>query len=308
MDRSLARRTWQLLEPYHAVVYFDPKAKAIYESIGLKGYWMGYFASRSAAMGATVPEVVVATFYNFHPRMVHRALPDAWRFSTPEAVLEARYQLAHTALDRALAGKLGSREIVGAAEIAREIALGCRPEGRPLYAAHAALPWPSEPHLILWHAATLWREFRGDGHVAALTVHGIDGCEAHVLAAAAGVLPERQRDYRGWSDEEWLDAETRLRRRDLLDERGVLTQQGQALHEEIEGLTDALSLSPMAAVGEEPVQTLHSALQAVFEQIAQANGVPYPNAMGLTAPESIGVRAHQRPAAPPDVTSSSDLR
>jgi hypothetical protein len=33
----------------------------------------------------------------------------------------------------------------------------------------------------LWHAATLLREHRGDGHNAALVAHGIGGTEAHVL-------------------------------------------------------------------------------------------------------------------------------
>ncbi len=295
MERSLARRTWQLLEPYHALVYFDPNARAIYESIGLKGYWMGYFASRSAAMGPVRPEVVVATFYNFHPRMVHRALPDAWSFSTPEAVLEARYRLADTAIDRALAGNLAAREIAEAGHIARDVALACRPHGRPLYAAHAALAWPTDPHLVLWHAATMWREFRGDGHVAALTVHGIDGCEAHVLAAAAGILPERQRDHRGWSDGEWVDAETRLRGRGLLNERDGLTREGQALHDEIEDVTDALSLPPLDAVGRQRIEKMHAALQPLCEQIVRTNAVPYPNAMGLTVPGPSGASAEAGP-------------
>ena len=102
-------------------------------------------------------------------------------------------------------------EVAEAAALARQAMEGQDPSGRPLFAAHAALPWPEAPHLALWHAATLYREFRGDGHVACLTVDGIDGCEAHVLAAGAGQLPGSVlREYRGWSDEEWAAAVERL--------------------------------------------------------------------------------------------------
>lgn len=288
MDRSIARQTWQLLEPYHAVVYFDPAAKATYESVGLKGYWMGYFASRSAAMGPVGPEVVTATFYNFQPRMVHRAIPDAWSFSTPEQVLKARYEVAENALRRCLSNISGN-EIVEAAEIARDIASHCEPRGRALFAAHRSLPWPNEPHLILWHAATLWREFRGDGHVAALVVEDVDGCEAHVLAAAAGAVPERQREYRGWSDEEWVEATTRLRQRGLVDQEAHLTREGEATRDRIERLTDELSLQPLAMVGRAAITALHSLLQPLCDQIIEANGVPYPNAVGLTAPRGVAV-------------------
>lgn len=282
MDPLVARRTWQLLEPYHAVVYFDPDAKAIYESVGLKGYWMGYFASRCAAMGEATADVVTATFYNFHPQMVRRAIPDAWRFSSPEAVLEARHRVADTALNRALNGMLQSDHLRQAAAIARQIAEACEPQGRPLFAAHAALGWPTEPHLVLWHAATLWREFRGDGHVAALLVHDIDGCECHVLAAAAGAVPERQREYRGWSVDEWAAAQERLGDRGLLDPHDALTPEGRRLRDRIEALTDELCVAPLASVGEQAVESLHSFLDPLRVQIAGAKAVPYPNAMGLT--------------------------
>lgn len=299
MDPSVARHTWQLLEPYHAVVYFDPNVRAIYGSVGLKGYWMGYFASRGAAMGPASPELLTATFYNFHPRMVHRAIPDAWRFSSPKAVISARYKIADNALRRTLSTS-SERDIAEAAKIAREIASRCEPQGRPLFAAHSSLAWPDEPHLVLWHAATLWREFRGDGHIAALTVEQIDGCEAHVLAAAAGVVPERQRDYRGWSDDEWADAATRLRRRGLLNEDNLLTDHGEATRTRVEGLTDGLSLRPLEAVTEARVEELHRLLKPLIAQIQEANLVPYPNAMGLAA----SIPAASRASKPPEAASN----
>ena len=67
-----------------------------------------------------------------------------------------------------------------AAELARTATEGCTAAGRPLYAAHASLPWPDAPHLALWHAITLLREFRGDGHIACLVDAGLDGIDALV--------------------------------------------------------------------------------------------------------------------------------
>ncbi|MEN3271540.1 MAG: hypothetical protein V7636_301, partial [Actinomycetota bacterium] len=63
-----------------------------------------------------------------------------------------------------LGDAIESPELIEAAELARRAAeVACeRPEGRPLFAGHASLPWPEEPHLVLWHAQTLLREFRGD--------------------------------------------------------------------------------------------------------------------------------------------------
>jgi hypothetical protein len=95
-----ARRAWTCFEPIHAIVYFAPEPRARYQEAGLRGGWMGYFASRSGAMGPVGPEVVAATFHNFMPSMVRRAIPDAWRFSTPERVLQARYAGVDAALTR----------------------------------------------------------------------------------------------------------------------------------------------------------------------------------------------------------------
>src|SRR5258708_29431334 len=140
---------------------------------------MGYFGSGAAALGPVSANIVAATFYNFPPRMVARAIPDAWRLASPEQILAARYASADAALRRLLGDQIASSEIAEAARLARTAAEGCEVAGRPLFPAHAALPWPDVPHLALWHAATLLPEYRGDRHVASLLAGGADGCGAH---------------------------------------------------------------------------------------------------------------------------------
>jgi hypothetical protein len=178
MDLALPRKMLRTLEPYHGMIYFVPEANDAYERIGLRGRRMGYFASRSAAMGAVSADVVIATFFNFSPDVVRRAIPAAWQQAAPTDVVDARLGAADAALRRMLGDEITSDAMREAADLSRAATAGCFREGHPLYASHAAQPWPDDPHLVLWHAQTLLREFRGDGHVAVLVAQGLTGCEA----------------------------------------------------------------------------------------------------------------------------------
>ncbi|MEV0199774.1 hypothetical protein [Nonomuraea sp. NPDC050691] len=251
-----ARQAWRRLEPVHGMVYFVPEATRRYAELGLKGR-AGYFASRGAALGRASAEQVIATFYNFCPALVRRALPAAWDVVTPGDMLTARSDAAAEALRRAGVHELPHLdETVG---LARRAALAAceHLEGRPLFAAHAALPWPEEPIRQLWHAQTLLREFRGDGHIAALLTEGIGGLEALVLHGAGGEVPSAVlRISRAWPEEEWAAAEGRLRERGLLGEDGTLSAEGQALRRHIEDRTDALALPAYGALGEDGCERL----------------------------------------------------
>jgi hypothetical protein len=283
IEAHLSRRMWQVLEPYHAMIYFAPEAREAFTGIGLKGYWMGYFASRAAPLGPVPAEVVVATFYNFHPRMVARAIPDAWRFADPARILSTRYAAADAALNRLLDDTATSDDLAEAAALARRAAEACPLIGRPLFAAYAALPWPDRPHLILWHAATLLREFRGDGHVHALLTGNIDGCEAHITLSGTGSVPrEALQPHRGWSDDEWMAAEQRLRQRGWLDATGALTPAGRAGRDAVEVRTDELALPPWRAIGDADCARLYQLAWPLSNRIVTGGGVPMPNPTGVS--------------------------
>ncbi len=271
MDPILARKMWRTLEPYHGLVYFAPEAHQAYERFGLEGNG-AYFASRAAAMGAVPAEVVVATFFNFDPRLVHAAIPRAWERGTPEEWVTARLEGIDRALTDVLGDAAGSNEIVEAAELARMAADGCTPQGRPLYAGHRELPWPDEPHLILWHAITLLREFRGDGHVGCLMTEGLDGCQALVLHAASGEVPARTlQASRGWSDHAWSAAVAALAERGWVDADGGLTDKGAEARQSIEDRTDELALAPWRYLGGERCDRLR-ALVRPFSKAVVASG------------------------------------
>jgi hypothetical protein len=279
------RAMWKTLEPYHAMIYFSPEAREAFATSGLKGYWMGYFGSRAAALGPVPAEVVAATFYNFHPRMVARAIPDAWRLVSPERIVAVRYQAADAALRRLLGEGCASPELAEAAALAREAVAGCDVAGRPLFAAHLSVPWPEAPHLALWHATTLLREYRGDGHVAALMAEGLDGCEAHVSLVGTGVVPrEAIQPHRGWSDEEWDAAAARLVQRGWLDAGGRLTEAGRQVRQAVEERTDRLASRPWEHLGPERTARLQALVWPLSDRIIQTGGLPVPNPLGLTWP------------------------
>lgn len=272
---------WRLLEVYHAVVYYAPERPQFYTALGLKGGWMGYFASRSGALGTVPTPVVTACFYNFKPTMVARALPDAWTHTTPEQACRARLAVFDAATRRLLADDRDGPEIREAAALAAEAVAACDPAGRPLFAAHAARPVPDEPHLALFWAAAALREFRGDGHGATLVHAEIDGCEAHVLMAALGLVPADQRTYRGWDDQDWAAAIERLADRGLVDAGGAMTPVGRRLRAEIEHATDRLAEPPWRRLGAGASARLAELLTPLAARIVTGGGVPYPNGMGV---------------------------
>lgn len=274
---------WRVIEPYHVVVYFVPEARELYAEVGLKGYWMGYFASRSAPMGAAGSELVLATFHNFAPRMVRRAIPDAWTFSTPERVLDARLRVADAGLRRMLGKETAeSPDVAEAAQLARVVVEAALPEGRPLFAAHAGLPWPDEPHLALWHAASALREHRFDGHVASLVTHGVGGLESHLLLVAAGVSSrEGIQPARGFTDEEWEAGVARLQERGWLDAEGAFTAEGRRVHEEVESETDALAQPPYDAAGAGVAARLHALMRPLSDRILGSGAIPAVSPLGL---------------------------
>jgi hypothetical protein len=256
------------------MIYFVPEATAAYEALGIRGQ-DGYFASRAAPMGAVSAGTVTATFYNFHPRLVGAAIPAAWDIASPAALLEARLAAADAALRRLLGDEVGTPEVARAAELARAVAerAADHPQGRPLFAGHAGLEWPEVPHLVLWHAQSCLREFRGDGHVAALLTAGIGPVDALVAHAASRELPEAfLRATRGWGDDDWEAAVERLRRRGWLEDGPdpVLGPEGMAARQRVEDETDQLAVAPYGAIGEEGCAELRALVRPLSRAIVAA--------------------------------------
>jgi hypothetical protein len=281
------RRLWQLIEPYHAITYFNPECDAAYEQIGLRGFWRGYFAGRAAPLGPVGPGLVTACFFGFEPGFVARAIPSIWSIVTPETAIQARMTGADHALHRLLGSEVSGPAVAEAADLARRAIDGAPTGGRPMFAANAELDWPADDaHLMLWHAATLVREHRGDGHVAALTAAGLHPCEAHLSqVAASGAGIETIQPYRGWGDDDWAMSVDRLRARGWLDGNGELTAEGRTGREAIEDTTDRLATEPLDRLGAERTARLIELLGPIENALARNDAIRYPNPIGVPRPD-----------------------
>jgi hypothetical protein len=279
-----ARLMWTLFEPVHAVTYFTPQARSAFEEAGLRGFWRGYFAGRTAPLGVTSAAVAGASFFTFAPAMVARAIPGVWELITPDEALRLRLAGAAGALSSLLGGL--DAEVAAAADLLGRAVGELDCAGRVLGAANAGLPVPDDPLARLWHAATVLREHRGDGHSAALVAAGVDGCGALVLRCGLELRREDLQPIRGWTDEQWDQARARLARRGWVGPDGELTDEGRAGHRGVEAATDAAAAWPWARLGPAAAAELTAVLTPVAR--ACATVLPYPSPIGVPVPGSPG--------------------
>jgi hypothetical protein len=281
---TLARRFWAAIEPIHAVVYFAPEPVEAARKTGLRGFWMSYFASRVAPLGPVPAEAVGAMAYGFAPAMVARAIPDAWRFAAPSAVVDARLASAPEALRHHVDGAC----LDGAAELSGllwEAVAGCRFDGRVLAAAWSAVPRPADDVAAVWLAATILREHRGDGHVLAGVAAGLRGIDASVTFAATGAITRAIiQPTRGWKDEDWEQSVRRLQARGLLDTGGRLTKTGGALRRDVEDATDRLAAGPVERLGSTGVERAIELATPISRHLIDTGVIPVPNPIGAPRP------------------------
>src|SRR6187551_3397820 len=165
-------RMFDFVEAIGTITFSEVPNEA-FLAVGMRNYWDGYFAGRAAPLGLAPAEVVDAVFYNFAPGEVARHIPWVWGKITPQEAIAVRERGSAAAMRQFIGELADDPGLPRLADLATRAALSAPTEGRALYAGLRALDVPEEPVAKLWHAATLLREHRGDGHNAALVVHGI---------------------------------------------------------------------------------------------------------------------------------------
>ena len=238
---SQVRRMFELVEPI-ATVSFSKVATEAFLALGMRNYWDGYFAGRAAPLGMAPAEVVHAVFYNFADGEVARHIPWVWGKTTPQEAIVVRERGSTAALRQRIGELADHPGLVRVADLATRAATSAPTEGRALYAGLRALDVPEEPVARLWHAATLLREHRGDGHNAVLLAHGIGGIEAHVLMAlSVGMRAEEFGRIHHLPQAQLAAVLDGLRGRGLVDADGGFTDAGRETRERIEARTDELA-------------------------------------------------------------------
>ncbi len=270
--RSPIRRLGRTVEPIHTVAYYSPEIYGFNDN-GFKGWWHAYFAYRSAPMGAVSAATVTAVFYNFAPRMVERAVPGCWDIMAPDAVRARQIELTTASMQRALHDYPNPDEIRAAASALLAFASQLPKGARPLYAAWASEPWPSQSTgggdiMDLWHGCTLLREFRFDGHNIALAAGGLDPVECHVMMTTGGHGNGATiRKIRGWNAQEWDTAWETLVQKGWITADGEQTQQGNAARRAVERETDRLSSAAIEALPPDELGDLLGCLERIMNYL-----------------------------------------
>lgn len=274
---QITRAMHQVTEPFHSILYFAQEAMEAYEGLGLEPRGQGYVAGRCAPMGPIGPAAAAAVFYNFKPDLFSFALPGAWDIASPTQVLQARAQAMEALYQRVDAPTDGLEE---ATDLARTAAAATTTAGRPLAAANKAVPAPGTPFADLWQAMAVVREYRGDGHVALLTAEGVGPVEALVLYSGFQERVSRRflQSTRLWDDEEWGEAEGKLRQEGLWGEDG-LTKAGAEQRERLEQRTDELAIEPWEALGPQGCLRLFDLMQPILVALNDAEAFPRPAAV-----------------------------
>ena len=268
----LARRMFELVEPIGAIPYSADEPNEAMFALGFTNYWDTYFAGRAAALGASVPaEVVHALFYNFAPGEVARHIPKVWSTTTPEAAIAARQQGCVNALRRILGDITDTPSFVRAADLLTAAGISVPLDGRPLYAALRTLPLPEEPVARMFHAASLLREHRGDGHIAALMAEDIGGLEAHVLCALGmGIPAEKFGRIHHLPTAQLSALIDGMKARGFVADDGGFTPVGRETKERIENLTDDLAVAPYEVLEAAEVDELIATLEPLAATLLAA--------------------------------------
>ncbi|MFC3731906.1 MarR family winged helix-turn-helix transcriptional regulator [Actinoplanes nipponensis] len=263
---------FELVEPI-ATVTFSEVPNEAFLAVGMRNYWDGYFAGRAAPLGEAPAGVVHAVFYNFADGEVARHIPWVWGRITPREAIAVRERGSAAALRQMIGELAGSPGLARLAGLATRAAVSAPTEGRALYAGLRALVVPEEPVARLWHAATLLREHRGDGHNAVLLGHGIGGTEAHVLLALSlGMKAEEFGRTHHLPRARLTAVVDGLRDRGLVDAAGGFTDAGRRTRERIEALTDELAAPAYDVLSPAELDELITGLEPIAAAVEAADG------------------------------------
>lgn len=276
VPQTPARMVRDAVEAIATIGWWSREAADGFTKLG-HGFFDGYVWGRAAALGSDVsPAVVTAAFGAFNGQLLGPVYQQGKAISSVEAILQARSEGASRGLGNAAAGvdtavvsELGDRLV--------NATLATSPGSRPLFGALQALPVPTDPYGRLWRGAELFREHRGDGHLAACAVSGLDVVEMNVLTEVwLGYSVGEYSASRGFGAEEISAGVSRLVERGWMDATtGAVTSEGRVARNRIESLTDDSQAALMALLGDtDEVQTVIDQASLITKAILASRAAP----------------------------------
>lgn len=265
---SPARRLRDAVEPIATIGWWSRAAADAALALG-HDFFDGYVWGRAAALGADVaPSVVVSAFGVFNGALLGPVYEHGRSLSSRTDVLASRASGATAGLRHATSG-IDESTIAGVGAALLAAVSTIEPGPRHLFGALQALPVPTDPHGRLWRAAELVREHRGDTHLAACAVAGLDMAEMNVLTEVwLGYPVGEYSSTRGFDAGALAFAVERLTDRGWMFDGGALTSAGRTARDSIESATDLGQARLIEAVGaglDDLVVTLSRISAAVLE-------------------------------------------
>ena len=268
VESSPARRLRDAVEP---LAMHSVWSRATNERLAELGhnFMNAYVSSRAALLGDPTPGVVASAFAVFEPNMITGVYAAGKELCSRDELLQARDQATIASLGAVLAGE-DVASIAGALRRGVQAASGT---GRPLFSGLRDQPWPDSPVGELWRAAELYREHRGDSHVAACVAAGLDPVEMNVLTELfVGMDYGTYSASRGWDEQALQAAAQRLQDRGLLDQHR-LTDTGLSVRSAIEDHTDVAQQPIIDALGTD-LDAVVAATERWSQQCVDAHAFP----------------------------------
>jgi hypothetical protein len=242
-----ARRLRDAIEPIATICFWSEPAYDAYAAQGLD-FLQGYVYGRGCVLGDAEPTVAAAAFGVFEPGLVAGLFASGREACSVADVRAAKESGATAALRECIGDPDDLADVVA---VLRRACDAADPTGRALHAGLTSLEWPADPVGQLWHACSILREHRGDGHLAALVAAGIDGVQANQLTELwVGWDPLAYTGSRAWSPESMAAGTSSLESRGLVAD-GALTDAGRALREDLETATDTSVRAAVEAIGDD---------------------------------------------------------
>lgn len=245
---------------------WDKRAIAEYEALGVPNGAGWVVAWRLASLGEVSPAVAAAGCYSINPAVVEIVMNMYRDVTTVEAILGARDAAVEPGIDDVAPG-LGEQLAPLAESLWRgvdSVHLGAR----PMFAAHRALPRPTEltSCLSAWLAANCLRELRGDNHWVLCAAEDLDDVEVGLLHSALVDADEYGSEEwiarsRGNDDDAVAAGWSRLEAKGYAS-GGQLNDAGRRFRRELETRTDALTAPAWQAAGVEATTAFCTAIEA----------------------------------------------
>jgi len=259
--RMLSRRASFASHRLIGWIYWEPRAIAAYEGLGIPNGVGYYVTSRAGRLGDAGADVVTAAYYSINARFVAASYDLLAEHATTADAVRVRDDAVVAGLREYVPGICD--ELASMSTALWEAADSLPSSARVLFAAQLEHRRPDDPLLDAWLAVNCIREWRGDSHWIVHAAEDLTGTEAGVLDGA----------WRSYADD-WLprsrgaDDEALTAAYDMLAARGLVvdgevTREAITYRQQLEDRLDDMAALAWQHLGAEATQRFIDLISSV---------------------------------------------